>query len=460
MDMSGLQLNNLGAKAELGFCLLSDILIEDRWRKEYTDIEKLAETIKTNGLVNPLTVMRLPPHDKIYKLLAGGRRYYACELANINIVPIRIYPEGLSNFECRIIELTENVDRQELTWYEEVTLRAELHHLYVKKEGPYQKGSIEAGQKVGHSAADTAKVLKVSQATMSDDLELADYVERLPALKVCQNRAEARTMLRQAFKHYTHKKLAAVYNEKVKDRTITERQQSLVESYIVGDFFDKTDSLEACFDFLEIDPPYGIDIIDLVDVSTGTKLLNEYIYKEIPKEDYLPFLKRLAERSYKLLKNERWLICWFGFTWYQAIYDAFIAAGFVGPRTPAAWMKDVYGACNCPRLQMCPSYDVFFYFRKGVANLIQPGRKNIYRYIPIPSGKHIHPTQRPLKLIQEIIGSFVPTGSLVCVPFAGSGVSLVAAHSSRMEAIGFDLSQEYKNAFTAKVMESGMEGWD
>jgi DNA modification methylase len=55
--------------------------------------------------------------------------------------------------------------------------------------------------------------------------------------------------------------------------------------------------------------------------------------------------------------------------------------------------------------------------------------------------------------MQKIMETFAFPNSKVLVPFAGSGVSLLAAHSLKMHPVGYDLSQQYKDSYILKVME-------
>jgi site-specific DNA-methyltransferase (adenine-specific) len=53
-----------------------------------------------------------------------------------------------------------------------------------------------------------------------------------------------------------------------------------------------------------------------------------------------------------------------------------------------------------------------------------------------------YPTQKPLALLERIVGAASPVGGLVLDPFCGSGTTLAAAQASGRRWIGFDLSEE------------------
>lgn len=61
-----------------------------------------------------------------------------------------------------------------------------------------------------------------------------------------------------------------------------------------------------------------------------------------------------------------------------------------------------------------------------------------------PKGKErVHPTQKPLKLIQELIKLTTKDDDIVLDPFMGSGTTAVAAKSLGRNFIGFEIDEKY-----------------
>lgn len=64
----------------------------------------------------------------------------------------------------------------------------------------------------------------------------------------------------------------------------------------------------------------------------------------------------------------------------------------------------------------------------------------------------IHPTQKPVKLLEKLISLFTDEGDVVIDPCAGSASTLRAAHNLNRNTYGFEIDRaQYK-----KVMDSGM----
>jgi len=54
----------------------------------------------------------------------------------------------------------------------------------------------------------------------------------------------------------------------------------------------------------------------------------------------------------------------------------------------------------------------------------------------------IHPTQKPVKLLEKLIQIFTDVGDVVIDPVAGSGSTLVAAHKLHRKAYGFEIKKD------------------
>lgn len=86
----------------------------DNPRKNIGDVTDLAASIKTNGLLTPLSVV---PNGERYMVIAGHRRLAACKQAGTGAVPCFVLDlDPLQQLEAMI---TENCQREQLTVLEE-----------------------------------------------------------------------------------------------------------------------------------------------------------------------------------------------------------------------------------------------------------------------------------------------------------------------------------------------------
>lgn len=102
---------------------VGSIKVANRIRKEFGDIDSLAEDIKENGLINPVT---LTPDGK---LLAGERRLRAVKSLGWEKVDARVV-ENPDDMRQLRIEISENEHRKEFTFSEKMEYADLLHKQY------------------------------------------------------------------------------------------------------------------------------------------------------------------------------------------------------------------------------------------------------------------------------------------------------------------------------------------
>lgn len=431
---------------EFAMIPIYDIITEKRHRKDYGDIQDLASSIKSEGLINPIAIK---PLDGKYKLLAGGRRLTAMMLLEWPEVPCHIYPEDTDDLTAETIELNENIKRKSLTWAEEVEAVQRIHNLYVAKYGQKVQKSPDAP---GHSMRDTAKMLNLSPTQVSDDIAIADSLKLIPELKDCKNKSEASRVLEKIKTNAVIKELAdRITSGNV---SIDDKKKALISKYVIGDFFDGVAKLPAeHFHLIECDPPYGVDY-STNDRGVGDRAATTRDYNEVEAHKYQEFLDRLIKECYRVLSPTGWMIFWYADDpWGEVVYQALVSNGFIVPRYHPMWYKGSGQTLN-PDKRLAGDYASFFYCRKGNAAIAKPGHGLVFECPPLPPNKKVHPTERPVELLQDILTTFATPGSRVLIPFLGSGATMLAAINATMDPIGFELSQQFKDAFTVRVQQS------
>jgi len=74
-------------------------------------LEELAESIRSQGLVQPLVVTAQP--DGTYAIIAGERRWRAAQRAGLDVVPV-VVREVADDRELLELALVENLQREDL----------------------------------------------------------------------------------------------------------------------------------------------------------------------------------------------------------------------------------------------------------------------------------------------------------------------------------------------------------
>ncbi|MBT7188292.1 hypothetical protein HN911_13310 [Candidatus Bathyarchaeota archaeon] len=429
----------------------------DRARKDYKDVNLLWEKIQEKGLLHPVAVMEkneemmgkeraLGIDPKPFLLLAGGRRYLAHALGEAKTIPANIFEEELSILEIKELELMENIDREDLSYAEDSALKAEIHALQIELHGE------AAGPSGGASIRKTAELLNVSVGALSEDIELDKAIKDDPTLGQMATKTEAKRAVKRMKADRVREEVMKRHQAKIEEGGGEPAKNALIDSFVVGDFFEKVKQIpDHTFHVVEVDPPYAIDLKKVKQNDTDRTALNRY--NEVDAGEYVDFMTKVFDEAYRVLQEDGWVICWLAIhPWYQTILGLMTNAGFNTYGLPNIWYKTSFtGQTRNPEVRFGSVYEPYFFGRKGKAILFKQGQPNVHPFSPVPSLKKVHPTERPVEMISDVLVRFTPPAGRVLVPFAGSGNTLLAAANMGMKPLGFDLTQECKNAFVERV---------
>ena len=93
-------------------------------------------------------------------------------------------------------------------------------------------------------------------------------------------------------------------------------------------------------------------------------------------------------------------------------------------------------------------YGLLFY-REKLPKFNNKGKMifNCIDWIKDGDSPKLHPTQKPVKLLEYLIEIFTDEGDIVIDPCAGSGSTLIAAQNLKRRSFGFEIKKEFfKNA--------------
>lgn len=135
---------------------------EKQPRKNFDDekLMKLAESIKAQGIIQPIIVKR---ENDIYRIVAGERRWRAAKIAGITHIPVIV--REMTERQIMEIALIENLQREDLNPIEE----AEAFEKLIKEYGLTQE---EIAKTVGRSRPAIANALRL----LSLDESIKEYI--------------------------------------------------------------------------------------------------------------------------------------------------------------------------------------------------------------------------------------------------------------------------------------------
>ena len=149
---------------------------QPRLRFDFDELNGLAESIRCNGLLQPLTVR--PADDGKFELIAGERRLIAARMVGISRLPCILM--NVDDEKSAVFSLIENIQRQNLGFFEEAIAIDKLTKDF------------------GMTREEVAKKLGKAQSTIANKLRLLGLSdeEQLKIVKAGLTERHARALLR------------------------------------------------------------------------------------------------------------------------------------------------------------------------------------------------------------------------------------------------------------------------
>lgn len=72
-------------------------------------------------------------------------------------------------------------------------------------------------------------------------------------------------------------------------------------------------------------------------------------------------------------------------------------------------------------------------------------------------GYRIHPTQKPVELMLQLIAASTKEGDTVLDPFMGSGTTAIACIKEKRNFIGFELNKEYYDKACKRIKQEQVQ---
>ena len=125
-------------------------------------LKELSESIKKNGIIQPIAVRKNNSSSEPYEIVAGERRWLAAQKAGLHDVPITIL--DLNDSETLEVAIVENIQREDLNVVEEA------------------KGYKRLNEEFGYDQDKIAKMMSKSRSHISNTLRLLNLPKDIIAM--------------------------------------------------------------------------------------------------------------------------------------------------------------------------------------------------------------------------------------------------------------------------------------
>ncbi len=225
-----------GVPTQLKLTQMVPGMYQPRTRMDEGALYELAESIKAQGIMQPILVRQLTEgeHAGKYEIIAGERRFRASHLAGLESVPVLV--RDVPNEAAAAMALIENIQREDLNLLEEAQGLQRL----IKEFGLTHEAAAQAVGRSRSAASNLLRLLNLAEPVqsmlMAGDLDMGHARALLPLDKAAQitaaNQITARKLsVREA--ESLAKKLGAEFNlvhqkpKKEKSRDIRRVEEEL-----------------------------------------------------------------------------------------------------------------------------------------------------------------------------------------------------------------------------------------
>jgi ParB family chromosome partitioning protein len=471
---------------------LKDIIVEDRFRVDYGDLESLKQSISAYGLIQPIVV------DQNNRLIAGGRRYMAHQQLGLPTISV-VRRETLSQDELFELELEENLRRKDMSWQEHCLGVAKIHEIKLHNAALNSTSWSEraTGELLGVAKGQIyyAKYFAKKLADKASPYWQCEQMYDAIRLKLREEEDEALAELaKRRIEQGTKAFVSQAINSLIETSSVTEQtapedvqKQHAKERYLSNphnnpDEFetyyaerqaqDPTGPLIAlsnrlfninCLDFMKAnparfdhiitDPPYGIDMAMLDQTNLGINNIDTVAETHVVK-DNIELLHSFIALSFTSLKDQGFLVFWTDMDHWNLLSQYATSIGFAVQRWPLTWIKTHVCANNAAQYNTTKTTEIAMLCRKpGTVLAKHTGASHIIASHDDYKDQMQHPFVKPFDVWSFIIDAVSIPGQLILEPFAGEGSGVLSILRKDRHVIACELDTKHYNRLNENVRD-------
>lgn len=395
---------------------------DTRQRRELPDIEGLADSIRTVGLIHPIVVTREG------RLIAGERRLTACTSLGWTDIPVQ-FADTLDPTELHIIELEENVRRIDLSWVDR-TRAIEEYHRMRKTQNPE------------HSIDDTSAALNMNKSAVYKHITVAEELNRDPKIAEIENFSTAHNLIQRKMERSG----AAALREAVAISSPTPASSAAPAIASLRRYAElqNADFLEwmkkgrkESFNLIHCDFPYGVSTGDKKGQSAA-KTLGTYADGE---DVYWTLLDSMLFHQDNFIAPSAHMMFWFSMNFYEETRKRLEAAGWSVNPMPLIWGKsDNTGIIPDPNRGPRQIYETALLCSRGDRKIVKP----VANLCWTETTKEYHTSEKSLTMLKHFFRMLVDDSTTLLDPTCGSGMAVKAAEISGAKfALGLERELDF-----------------
>lgn len=201
-----------------------------------------------------------------------------------------------------------------------------------------------------------------------------------------------------------------------------------------GDCMDFLPKLESnSIAAVVTDPPYGIKFR-----SNHREASEKFDY--IIGDDAVP--EDWFGEAFRVTRQDGCMMCFCRWDTAEDFRVAMTDNGWI-IKSQVIWDRVVHGSGDLER-QFGPQHDTIWFAVKSNEFRFPGDRpKSVYRFMRVNGNNLVHPSQKPLALMERIVLDLTKPGDIVLDPFCGSGTTGAACVKHNRDFIGIEKSKGY-----------------
>jgi len=198
------------------------------------------------------------------------------------------------------------------------------------------------------------------------------------------------------------------------------------------------------------DPPYAVSYVGgraaqqerIAKARRGIDQPSDAYWDELTPEAYRSLLEQSLSLAHRHSDDPAPLYLWFASAHLHDVLHCLEVAGWQ-ERNLIVWVKNNFAGSLFAQFKH--QYEPCFYAHKqGEAPRWNgPSNESTVWFHDKPTRNELHPTMKPLPLIERAISNSTAPGQLVVDPFVGSGTAIIAAQRTGRVCFGMDLEPRY-----------------
>jgi ParB/RepB/Spo0J family partition protein len=408
----------------------------DARQRSKVDTKGLVESVRDRGILHPLIVRPAsgPAEGQCWLLVAGERRWTAARELGHQLVPCRQWGD-LSPVEARIVELEENIKREDLDWRDLVRGVEDIHISY---------GVMNRGQ----TMEQTGEAMGIHKSTISQMLRVARSISD-PAIKDCDSYKSAYNTLTRR-----DERQAAAQEQSISDLLDAPVPQGLSGSAAIAAAAQVQDAKMAehrgpavgpklaipaarsilhesflqwaprydgpKFNLIHCDFPYGIGVF------AGPQMAASGHQYADDEDTYFRLLRCLCANMDRLCAHKAHLMFWYSEKHGQVTRQLFreLAPDWLFQPFPLIWVKsDNSGIAADSRQSPRHVYETCAMATRGARPIV----RIVGDAYSAPSDRRLHVSAKPVPVLSHFMTMLVDEHTTLLDPTCGSGNALQAA---------------------------------